>query len=65
MHKNNYKKQEVMIVGDSPEEIEIGKSLGLKTIAITNGYYSKFRLKKKNHDYMINNLHELKRIINQ
>ena len=41
-----YKPNEVLIIGDSPEEVEIGKKLGLKTIAITGGYYATFRLKK-------------------
>ena len=59
-----YKNYETTIIGDSPEEIEIGKSLGLKTIAITGGYYSISRLSKSKPDYLIKNLDELKKIIN-
>jgi phosphoglycolate phosphatase len=52
-----------IIIGDSTEEIEIGKELGLATIAITNGYYSEARLKAKKPDYLIRNLFEVKRIL--
>jgi 5-(carboxyamino)imidazole ribonucleotide mutase len=56
---NKFKKSEVAIIGDSPEEIEMGKSAGIKTIAITGGYYSASRLRKSNPDFLINNLNEL------
>jgi len=60
---NKFKKSEVVIIGDSPEEIEIGKKLGIKTIAITGGYYSTSRLRNSNPDFLINNLKELIGII--
>jgi len=60
---NKFKKSEVMIIGDSPEEVEIGKNIGIKTIAITGGYYSTLRLKKSDPDFLINNLNELIGII--
>jgi len=60
---NNFKKSEVMIIGDSPEEVEIGKDAGIKTIAITGGYYSTSRLVKSKPDFLINNLIELIEII--
>ncbi len=60
---NNYKKDEAIIIGDSPEEIEMGKSVGIRTIAITHGYYSTARLKASKPDFLINNLLELAKII--
>ena len=60
---NNFKKSEIIIIGDSPEEIEIGKALGIGTIAITDGYYSTSRLRKSNPNFLINNLNELIEII--
>jgi len=59
MKSNNFKKSEIMIIGDSPEEIEIGKALGIRTIAITDGYYSTSRLRESKPDFLINNLKEL------
>ncbi|MCK4589694.1 MAG: HAD family hydrolase [Nanoarchaeota archaeon] len=61
----DYQPEEVFIVGDSPEEIEIGKKLGLITIAITDGYYATWRLKKAQPDHLITNLTQIIKIIEQ
>lgn len=47
---------EVLIIGDTVEEIEIGKELGVTTIAITHGNCSITRLKAAKPDYLINSL---------
>jgi len=60
---NKFKKSEVAIIGDSPEEVEMGKNAGIKAIAITGGYYSASRLRNSNPDFLINNLKELIGII--
>lgn len=60
---NNIDRSEVIIVGDSPEEIEIGKLLHIKSCAITEGYYSIARLKSAKPDYLIHNLLDIKKII--
>lgn len=56
-------KRGIIIVGDTCEEIEIGRSMGLTTVAITGGYYSAARLKKGGPDFMIGNLGELIKIV--
>ncbi|MBX4187367.1 MAG: HAD family hydrolase [Candidatus Doudnabacteria bacterium] len=53
----------VMTVGDTIEEIEIGKKHGFNTVAITDGYQSVARLKAANPDFLIHNLIDLKKII--
>lgn len=53
------KPSEVLTVGDSEEEIEIGKAFGYKTVAITGGFNSISRLKKRSPDFVINNLSAL------
>jgi len=60
---NKFKKSEVVIIGDSPEEIEIGKDVGIRTVAITGGYYSTSRLRNSKPNFLINNLNELIGII--
>ncbi len=50
---------EVMLVGDSTEEIEIARYLGLKSVAITDGFYSLKRLKSSSPDFIIGSLSEL------
>ena len=59
----NLKPQEVLVVGDSSEEIEIAKEIGSISIAITHGHYSTSRLKAAKPDYLINSLREIIKIV--
>ena len=63
LSQTNFNPSEAIIIGDSPEDIGIGKTLGMGTVAITNGYFSIPRLRASNPDYMIGNLGELVGII--
>jgi phosphoglycolate phosphatase-like HAD superfamily hydrolase len=63
LQQKNLNPTEAIIIGDSPEEVEIGKSLSVKTISITNGYYATHRLKKANPNYIVNNLNSVINII--
>ncbi|MFH0978831.1 MAG: HAD hydrolase-like protein [Candidatus Woesearchaeota archaeon] len=54
-----------LILGDSPEEVKIGKELGIPTVAITGGYYSTKRLRQSQPDYLINNWKELIGVIKE
>lgn len=54
---------EALIVGDTIEEIEIGKGLGITTVAITGGNCSTIRLKVAKPDYLISSLKQLTDII--
>ncbi|MBI2086093.1 HAD family hydrolase [Candidatus Daviesbacteria bacterium] len=54
---------EVLIVGDTIEEIEIGRDIGAIVIALTDGNCSISRLKKYQPDYLIHNLREVIDII--
>ncbi len=63
VNSKNYKPEEVITVGDTIEEIEIGKRYGYHTIAVTGGYQSVKRLKEANPDFLINNLIDLKEIV--
>ena len=60
-----YNPKDVFVIGDSPEEIEFGKELGVGTVAITNGYYSEVRLKMAKPDYLVHSLNEFQKIIMQ
>lgn len=52
--RGSYSPSEILIVGDSPEDVNIGKEVGAKTIGITRGYFSLDRLKASRPDYLIN-----------
>lgn len=58
-----YKPKEVVVVGDTEEEIEIGKKYGFHTVAITGGYNTTSRLLKHKPDFLIHNLTELEKIV--
>lgn len=62
---NKFLTDEVIILGDTVEEIEIGKELGLITIVITDGNCSTLRLKAGKPNYLINNLREVISIIKE
>ncbi len=63
--KLNLKPHEVMIVGDSPEEVKIGKHEGFITVGAMGGYYDDARIKLSKPDHYINRISELILIVKQ
>ena len=63
LHTKKLKGAEVLIVGDTIEEIQIAKSLGSLVCSITNGNCSTHRLKAAKPEYLISNLGEIIRIV--
>ena len=63
MDEHALKHREVLIIGDSPEEVEIGEHYDITTVAITGGSYSTKRLVDSRPDYLIHNLEQLIGII--
>src|SRR3990167_8155487 len=63
LRKKKIVANEVLVVGDTIEEIIIGKDMGAKTVAITNGHSTTSRLKAAKPDYLINNLSEVIKIV--
>lgn len=57
--------REIVIIGDTIEEIEIGKELGLKTVAITGGFCTVKRLRTAKPDVLIHHLRDLIKIIEE
>jgi phosphoglycolate phosphatase len=54
-----------IIIGDTVEEIEIARELGMISVAITGGDYAESRLREKNPDYVIHSMHELNAILEE
>ena len=52
-----------IIIGDSEEEVEIGRALGLTTVAITDGMCSVARLRAMKPDYLVRSLSQLTGIV--
>ncbi len=63
MKKNNFDKKNTVFIGDSNHEIEVGKKVGVKTIAVTWGFNSENKLKAEKPNFIVHNLKELEEII--
>lgn len=63
MVKRAYKPEDIVIIGDSMEEPEIARALGLTAVGITDGYISRIRLKKAAPDYMVDSLPEFQALL--
>ena len=61
--KIKIKNSDVLVIGDTDEEIIIGRDMGAQTVAITNGHSTTKRLRAEKPDYLINNLQEIIGII--
>jgi phosphoglycolate phosphatase len=63
MKRNNLSKENTVVIGDTNYEIEIGRNLGMKSIAVTWGYNSEKVLQAENPDFLVHNVKELEKII--
>lgn len=59
----NIKKSTVYFVGDEVRDIEAGKKVGIKTIAVSWGYNTRDALGKEHPDYLVDSPAELEKII--
>jgi len=63
LKKHKFNPKETAYVGDMVHDINAGKAGKVTTIAVLTGYQSKKKLKNANPNYIINNLLELKKLI--
>jgi phosphoglycolate phosphatase len=59
MVKRGYKPADTVIVGDSMEEPDIARHLGLTSVGITDGYITEQRLREAKPDHIIQSLMQL------
>ncbi len=64
MRELKVSKGETLYVGDTPEDIIQGRAAGVKTIAVPTGMYKASELQKETPDFMIKDLSEIPKIIN-
>ena len=65
MVKRGYRPDHAFIIGDSREEPDIGRHLGIMSIGITGGCINKKRLRAAKPDHVIHNLSETKEILKE
>lgn len=63
--KKGFSPKEILVVGDAPEETKIARRLGARSVAISDGYYSKKQLKEAKPDYIIGRLDKLIGVIKE
>lgn len=51
--------EKTIIIGDTVEEVRIGRNLGLKTACVSGGYNSLARLRHANPDILVNHLPDI------
>ena len=56
---------QALVIGDTTEEVTIGKSLGIVTVALTGGYNSTPRLKAAKPNFLITDLGNLVNIVRE
>lgn len=49
----------VYVIGDTPRDVEAGKKIGARTVAVSTGAYDFEKLRKANPDYTISNLAQM------
>lgn len=59
----NVRPHECLMVGDSPEDIQAGKSAGVKTCGVTYGFRAQQVLRRENPDYLLNDVKDLLKIV--
>lgn len=63
MDEHGYKPEDAFIIGDSLEEPEIAKHMGMMCVSVTWGCFSEERLRKSPTNHVIDDLAELTKIL--
>jgi phosphoglycolate phosphatase len=63
IEKNNFDKSITYFIGDTNHEIEVSKTLGIKSIAVTWGTCTEKNLRLENPDFVAHDIEELKDIL--
>lgn len=63
LEERDYKPEHTVIIGDSAEEPEIARHLGLTSIGITDGYISQKRLRAARPNHIISTLSAIKSLV--
>jgi phosphoglycolate phosphatase len=62
-HKEEFPPERVFVIGDTPRDIECGKVIGAKTVAIATGNYSRTELAAHNPEYLFDDLSDTDAVI--
>jgi phosphoglycolate phosphatase len=63
-HGREFAASEIDVIGDTPRDIECGKTLGARTIAVATGTWRREELAKHHPDFLIDDLSNVETVIN-
>jgi len=62
-HGEEFPPESIFVIGDTPRDIECGKVVGAKTVAIATGNYSRAELATHNPDFLFEDLSDTEAVI--
>ena len=62
-HGEEFPPERIFVIGDTPRDIECGKAVGAKTVAIATGNYSRAELALHNPDFLLDDLSDTEAVV--
>jgi phosphoglycolate phosphatase-like HAD superfamily hydrolase len=62
-HGNEFSPENIFVIGDTPRDIECGKVVGARTVAIATGNYSRAELAAHHPDFLFDDLSDTEQVI--
>ena len=62
-HGREFSASEIDVIGDTPRDIDCGKALGARTVAVATGTWNRDQLAGYDPDFLIDNLSDVEKVI--
>jgi phosphoglycolate phosphatase-like HAD superfamily hydrolase len=62
-HGEEFALENIFVIGDTPRDIECGKAIGARTVAIATGNYSRADLEAHHPDFLFEDLSDTEQVI--
>lgn len=63
LHGEEFPPERILVIGDTPRDIECGRAIGARTVAIATGNYSRDELAAHRPDFLFEDLSDAKAVI--
>ena len=62
-HGEEFPPSRIYVIGDTPKDIECGRAIGARTVAIATGHYSSDQLREHSPDFLFEDLSDTDRVV--
>lgn len=62
-HGEEFSPSRIYVIGDTPKDIECGRAIGARTVAIATGHYSSDQLRDHAPDFLFEDLSDTERVV--